>query len=232
MDRLVEIFKLIRPRFYNKLTWLLVSSGIVFLSPSIIIIILNHFIEKEFHFSIIGSSDTLIGFSLIILGIAYNVGFYLIENKNNSSLESDRRIFNRLNEILSEQDINSFLDALIANELISHDTNDSISNFIDKCNLTENKFSKSKLEGAKNKVIEKLEYLMDFVLAEFFSHPNLTVTDMNVMRPELNIDRGGSPTEENNKKHIKLKADLRERAFSFEKAYQVYRNQARKYLQE
>ena len=80
LENLIQIWKLIKPKFYNKITWLIVSSGLVLIAPPLWSVILNQFIEKHTDYKIIGDYDELIGIALIIIGLIYNVYSQWVSN--------------------------------------------------------------------------------------------------------------------------------------------------------
>lgn len=68
---LVEIFKLLRPKYYNILTRILVVCGLTLLSKPIWVDILN-IVFSEFQFSLIGEYDRAVGLTVIVLALTYN----------------------------------------------------------------------------------------------------------------------------------------------------------------
>ncbi len=80
LENLIQIWKLIKPKFYNKITWLIVSFGLVLIAPPLWSVILNQFIEKHTDYKIIGDYDELIGIALIIIGLIYNVCSQWVSN--------------------------------------------------------------------------------------------------------------------------------------------------------
>lgn len=69
---IVKLIKLLQPKYYNILTRLMVVSGLTLLAKPIWVDILNIFLY-EFHFSLIGEYDWLIGLTLIIIALVYNI---------------------------------------------------------------------------------------------------------------------------------------------------------------
>lgn len=68
---LVEIFKLVRPKYYNMQTRILVFGGLSLLSKPIWVDILN-IAFSEFRFSLIGAYDWAVGLTVILLALSYN----------------------------------------------------------------------------------------------------------------------------------------------------------------
>jgi len=80
IENLVQIWKLIKPKFYNKITWLIVSCGLILIAPPLWSVILNQFIEKHTDYKIIGEYDELIGIILVLIGLIYNIYSQWISN--------------------------------------------------------------------------------------------------------------------------------------------------------
>lgn len=68
---LIEILKLLRPRYYNILTRILVFGGLTLLSKPIWVDILN-IVLSEFQISLIGGYDWAVGLTVILLALTYN----------------------------------------------------------------------------------------------------------------------------------------------------------------
>ncbi|NOQ24512.1 MAG: hypothetical protein GQ564_04045 [Bacteroidales bacterium] len=89
---LLELIRLIKPKYFNKLTWLLVSSGLLLVSPPVITIILSYIINGITEFNLIGTNDKYWGIALIILATLFNIISQIINGK---SLIKCNFIFNR-----------------------------------------------------------------------------------------------------------------------------------------
>lgn len=72
IEKLIKYWKLIRPKYYNTLTRVLVVSGLTLLSKPLWLDFLNIFFEK-FELSLIGEKDWIIGLTIIILALIYNI---------------------------------------------------------------------------------------------------------------------------------------------------------------
>tara|TARA_R110002012_G_scaffold6480_3_gene29760 strand:- start:10756 stop:11721 length:966 start_codon:yes stop_codon:yes gene_type:complete len=72
IDKLIKYWKLIRPKYYNTLTRILVLSGIMLLSKPLWLDFLNIFFEK-LELSLIGENDWKIGLITIVIALIYNI---------------------------------------------------------------------------------------------------------------------------------------------------------------
>lgn len=68
----LELIKLLKPKHYVKVTWLLVSIGLFLVSRPTPSQLLNEYLKRKYQFEIFGKYDILIGFILIIIGLIYN----------------------------------------------------------------------------------------------------------------------------------------------------------------
>ncbi|MGY0603398.1 MAG: hypothetical protein ACW7DZ_15360, partial [Paraglaciecola chathamensis] len=68
-DRLLKLIEMLRPKFYNKLTWLIVISGLGLMSKPLWLTLINLILETGSQFSITEESDTTWGFCLVLVGL-------------------------------------------------------------------------------------------------------------------------------------------------------------------
>lgn len=71
IEKLIKYWKLIRPKYYNTLTRILILGGLALLSKPLWLDFLN-IIFEEFEFSLIGEKDWIIGLTIIVLALIYN----------------------------------------------------------------------------------------------------------------------------------------------------------------
>ena len=71
LGKLGKLITLLRPKYYNVVTRILVTGGIALVSKPIWIDILNIFLV-EFKFALIGEYDWLLGLAIIVLSLIYN----------------------------------------------------------------------------------------------------------------------------------------------------------------
>jgi len=79
-DQIIKLIKLLRPKYYNILTRILVLGGLTLLSKPIWVDILNIFLGG-FKFSIIGEFDWLLGLIVIIISLTFNTIHRYLELK-------------------------------------------------------------------------------------------------------------------------------------------------------
>jgi hypothetical protein len=76
---ILDVIKLLKPKHYDKVTWLLIAIGLLLVSRPTLVQILNEFLKRNYQFEIIGKHDVLIGFILIVIALIYNTRIKLRE---------------------------------------------------------------------------------------------------------------------------------------------------------
>ncbi|MBW1297825.1 hypothetical protein [Aquimarina litoralis] len=84
---LIKIWRLIRPEFYNRLTWLIVISGIGLIGTSIFEAIIEAFFLKEFDILLPNQYEPWFGLILIIIALVYNTIIKFRQQNKNQVLE-------------------------------------------------------------------------------------------------------------------------------------------------
>lgn len=79
---ILEILRLIRPKFYNKLTWFIVGPGLILISPPLITTLLHIVIKEITEYNLIGEDDKYWGLLLILIGLLFNVISQIITGKS------------------------------------------------------------------------------------------------------------------------------------------------------
>lgn|GEM_PF-1900777 len=103
MDKLEKIIKLLKPKYYNRITYLLVITGCSLLTKPLWLDILNAAIKssnqnnKEIQITIIGNWDWVLGFLIIVLSLWWHTRNRLIDlkEKNHSMPE-----YKKVNEVI------------------------------------------------------------------------------------------------------------------------------------
>jgi hypothetical protein len=75
VEQILQILKFIKPKFYNKLTWLIVISGILLIAKPLWEDVIISFLKKQYDINIaacVDCSDYKWGFFLILSGLIYN----------------------------------------------------------------------------------------------------------------------------------------------------------------
>lgn len=203
---ILKLIELIRPKFYNKLTWAIVIAGLTLMSKNIFAEIIIAVFENELKYEIINTDTNFWGFILIITGLLYNlitnivpqyINFKKNDEKNNEIILHDRKIFEKSKEILTEIQFTDFLECILTDHsYMSKDSNNLI-NFVYYFQLPENKFINMSLNQTTEDLLKSIGDLLNFINYNFFIYPN-NYTGNNprlCMHPEWNIDRAADSFE-------------------------------------
>jgi hypothetical protein len=166
----------------------------------------------------------LIFFILIVAGYKFREKIFQFYQKP-VRVELDRNIFKRIDEILPEHFLNSFLDQL----LVDH------SYFIDDAHRFQqldafyreigNHYNNPELHRRMTIFLTNLRELNTFLALQFFVFPSQQKAD-NVrlcMHPELNIDRAGFDVETGIEKYEELTTQLHYHVNQVSEKYSDYR---------
>ena len=112
------IINFIKPKYYNRITWIIVLAGLGLTSTNIIELIILKLFEIELNLQITKDDDPWIGVILIVIALTYNYFMNLqanqVSNLYSSKEEIDKRehdkiIYNKINRIISEEKMNDML---------------------------------------------------------------------------------------------------------------------------
>lgn len=101
-----KLYYLFKPKFYNKITWVIVITGLGLISPSIVVEIINWLFETNYNFSLLNENDQIIGIILIIVALIYNAISQYINKPTSIELneEQTQQIVKEVSELASKQD--------------------------------------------------------------------------------------------------------------------------------
>ncbi|MGK2872416.1 MAG: hypothetical protein ACSLFL_09190 [Alphaproteobacteria bacterium] len=236
LNKVIEIIKLLKPEFYNKLTWTVAATGIA--------LITSPFWESFFIgvFNRIGvavpSSEyrAWLGFVLIVLALLYHLittallrflAYKQSQGSNNGDAakqEHDIKIFNQSKGQISEQEIVNFLSNLYGSHSYKIWDFAKISDYADFLNKPENEFIHEELKSSALKMSDAILKLVRWCSYQFFVHPRDQRGDDSWchMQPRLNVDMGGSIETMN--QYDDLAEELNTLIDDVESSYREYRH--------
>lgn len=120
-----KAFRVIFPEFSNKVTWLVVGTGVGLTSTTFIVSIVNAFTEKQFNFSFVGSYDPVVGIVLIALGLLYHYSIQRnkLENTHSSISSTEAETLDELHRKMLKLEglfSKNFLNRRLWNEIQEH----------------------------------------------------------------------------------------------------------------
>jgi len=183
VDNFLKIAKFFKPEFYNKITWLVVGSGLALLAGKPLLeVLLSAYLEKYFALSISNQYDSLIGVGLVVFGLVYNL-FATYLSRNNKSenvsqiLKHDKKLFQ---EFL--QDLPSSSNGIIL--LKEHDFGapfhkvhlEPLNSFYFKWNNAEYEFLDTDIEVNKKTLIKDIAKLINSLATNAFPNGEMLTT--------------------------------------------------------
>lgn len=234
IDLVLKILNFFRPKFYNRITWVVVCAGISMMSTSLIEKIVEVLFEKTFNLALTGSSDVAWGFGLVCTGLIYhliNTGLFelVTTEKKHIEIESkkahDKNIFQQANELMKEEEFSDLLSWLLNDHSYTTNKCRKLEMFCDFLVKTENQFLLNELKTPAQSFLSCSHRLIEFLCLRFFVYPSSqTRTDMRLcMQPSWNIDRDGGGSPEEFEKYAKLTKELEQYVLDTQKHYHELR---------
>lgn len=166
---IIEILKLIKPNFHNKITWFLVLFGASLIGTPLLERIINAIFETQFSISITEDNDIVVGLVIIGIGLVYNVltnyfDKYLLHiqtiKKLDNNASQDKSLYERFLLALPSNGSMDFLK--------HHDFHNSfplndlrqIINFPQEWDNAECEFMNNDLEEIRKELLEKIKHFV------------------------------------------------------------------------
>ncbi len=193
---ILELIKLIKPNFHNKITWFLVVFGATLISTSVIEKIINAIFEKQFAISITENNDTMVGLWLIAIGLIYNIltnyfNKYLLHLQtirkidNNSS--QDKSLYEKFLQKLPSEGSIKFINHHDFHNSFALENLRQLRNFADEWNNAEYEFMNSDLEDIRKELLEKVQHFVYYSGMKTFPLGGGIQTIMNNADEECNL---------------------------------------------
>ena len=169
IDKIERIINLIKPKFYNKLTWFVVGTGLTIVSKPLWIEILNAILNKKYQLNITDGNDAFIGLSLVITALIYNLftvyfDKFLISKqvslKEEKQINKDKELFNKFLETLPSNDNINFLNNHDFVNPFNIRNMDGLENFVETWSNAETEFMDNKIEDLKKELLVNAEKLI------------------------------------------------------------------------
>lgn len=236
---ILKIIEFIRPRFYNKITWLVVISGLSIMSTPLWLALINALLKKELNFSFSGENDLFWGFLLCITGLIYHIISTVLHElalvvtsreKRARTLAHDTIIFERLNNQLQEEFLEKVIAHLETSDAIYWDDFSTIERFSQLATQAGNSFVSPELKEKTEVLIKATTDLRLHVQKDFDEYPyGQCVTNFRMcLAPQLNCDRAGN--WEDNPKYDALTEKMMAITAKLNSEYRAWRLMAKEVL--
>ncbi len=203
LSDILRIIEFVRPKFHNKITWLIVVAGLSLMSAPLWVSLVNHFLSKDFSFTFSNGRDIAWGFSLCVVALLYNLvstGIHellikkLTKDESAKAIEHDLNIYSKLDGIMSEEFLEKIICHLETSDVIYWDDLSAIEILIRTADSAGNAFHTEKLKEKTTSLVDSLSDLKRLVDSDFDEYPyTQAVTNFRMcLAPQLNCDRAGN----------------------------------------
>lgn len=231
---ILKIIKLLKPEFYNKLTWSVVIAGLVLMGTPLWEEIVSSLLNKEYNLNLTPGGNTPWGFALVISGLIYhlisNSLLKFVEYKNKENTESgkhkhDVKIFENSKTILTEKNLNYFLYSLLSDHSYVTKESRELHNYSEYHSTQESEYIDKELRDVSIKMSKAIDSLLSWMSVNFWVYPNKQpVGNMRLcMHPQLNMDREGDGKPEDFIQYDKHTDNLTDLSNNVTNAYTEYR---------
>lgn len=235
---IIDLIKLIKPEFYNKITWTLVIAGIALLSSPVWQDITVAALNKYLHLDVILASDPKWGFGLIIAGLVYHLVtnsllkfMQFIEDKDarDGQKTHDIKIFRASERQLNEQRLFDFFSRLTAEHACWFEESNKADDLMHFLSGHENTYLTTEVKEQAGLFIKSLKALMIFVATHFVVFPQKQPegNPRLCMYPDGNWDRALSVTQENSDIYDELSTELNDLVRKTRENYASYREKVK-----
>lgn len=231
---ILQAINFLRPKFYNRLTWIVVITGISLIVTPLYQQILIELAEKYLSINLPDQNLVPWGFALIVSGLCYH--YFSMKNielnnnkvvleKERQHIEHDQNIFTHADEMLSGTAIHEFLSWLQDNHSYHHQDYDKLRGFCHFLSLEENYFLTNELQDVTQELLRSSLQLLNFLDVRFFIYPDRPIDDgtRSAMQPENHPDRSGNYSIENVKIYDSITAELNSLIEDLRDKYRVFR---------
>lgn len=226
------IYEVFRPKFYNRITWVVVVSGLAITSTNLIDWLVQISLGLTINLQVTDDSDAVVGVILVAVALAYNAVMVSVEQLGEQMLRESQRadhrphdvdVFKRTDDLLKESEFMEILDWIGSDHSCSTEQSGQLDRYLYAFEGVENSYLAGDVEDAKAKMVSDLDELREFMSMHFFLYGGRSCLD-----PDRNVDRGGMhATEEDVAKYHEQAGGLEERVRNAKDAYGHYRRAVR-----
>jgi len=240
-ELLLKVITLLRPQFYNKLTWFIVISGIALMSTPLWQEIIAAILRSRFDLDLVPGDSVTWGFALVVVGLVYHFATTSLFQYSKSITDSekniqrnthDRQIFEESIKILTEEELASYLDWLANDHSYRENAADKVAGYHDYHAKPKNRFINEDLNSAALNMVRALGEILSWTSLNFWVYPENQKRENTrfCMHPELNLDRQGHGTPEQMQMYDELTKTLNELIRDVSDTYTSYRKKIKEQL--
>ena len=240
IEDLIRLYaKYLKPKFYNKVTWLLVFAGVSLISTPLFERVLEAILKKTINLDLTDGKSWLYGLTFILFGLSYNLlsvyldgaGRRFASNERSQKLSAhDLRIFEKLNDVLSEEQVLRIVDAIATNHMFRKDQKAKIEDYYYLAVETQHRYLIEEIEKANIEYLGSIGAFCSFLSQHFFYSKHESTMEFLYLYPDLNPDRGTDLTERSEEIYFQRSEELNEVAVNLERKAKDYRKKIKEVL--
>ena len=199
---IIKLIEILKPKFYDRITSIAVLSGVSLMTSPLWLVVIETVLGISFNQSITGESDIVWGFTLCCLGLAYHLAatgiheYLLLQEKKEAHakcLEHDTAIFEKLEALLSEDDLESIIANVETDDSIYWDDCLKVGMFVRKARSSNGAFLADSIKVKTKDLADVLEDFKRFVHDKFDKYPyEQGIANFRMcLAPKLNCERAG-----------------------------------------
>ncbi len=199
---IIKLIKLLKPEFYNKITWTVVIAGLTLMATPFWEKIIFAVLQKEYNLDLAPGGNTAWGFALVVVGLLYhltsNSFLQFIGYKDRAAKEKDRKghdinIFESSQNILPEKSLTNFFEWLLTDHSYRSNDSSKLHEYADFHLSPESQYIDQEIQESVNQVSKAINELLAWMSVNFWVFPEKqTAGNMRLcMHPHWNVDRGG-----------------------------------------
>lgn len=237
-----RLIALIRPKFYNRLTWVVVGSGLLLMSSPWWSDLVNFFASRYFGVTLPPYESHLDwGLPLVALGLLYHLAVHYFSEflsakhaaeTRSAHLEHDRKTFSDLVNAMSELQ----LAEIVCDLRDQHAYYSSQARIMDMATrhllAPSTQYIAPEVQATARVFGESLADLREWLSLNFFPYGQANGTELRFcLYPELNEDRSGTfPTPEQSRRYFQFAEQLYSKLAEVDSKYAVFRSTAKRVL--
>jgi hypothetical protein len=234
LEFLRKILSIIRPKFHNRIAWVVVAVGLSIVAqpawlPIVEELIIYHINPSYFRLERTGE---VYGFWLCISGLLYHflctAMYSHLEKFHEFTLQKSRRehdsvVFLKVDNIVSEQELAVINERLLSQHSLTNAQSQKLEELASKLSLSSNSFLMPEINSCSLNLMKAVIGLNKFLINNFdmFPYKQMNLNYKICMNPRLNPDQLGS--WETDKEYSALEKELQKFIEKLDSAYKSFR---------
>jgi hypothetical protein len=237
-----RLIALIRPKFYNRLTWVVVGAGLLLMSSPWWFDLINGFASRYFGVTLPPYESHLgWGFSLVALGLIYHLAVHYLSEflhatrtaeTRSAHLEHDRKTFSDLVAAMSELQLAEIICDLRDQHAYYSSQGRTLDTATRHLRAPSTQYIDTEVQGSARALGQALAGLREWLSLNFIPYGQPNGNEHRFcLYPELNEDRSSTfPTPEQSRRYDQFAEQLYSKLSHVDSNYAAFRSTVKKAL--